>query len=369
MRYYLIKITSRDAGASNSPGSGASVKGKLLANWTSHPRGRNDRADPGALQVDLDLAINSADADAPLALRVWGLPLKTIADTSSLFNAEIDISAGFATGLPLATLASEYAGPIFRGTIVKAFGTWEGTDTRLDLYLTRTTDAPPAGGPNPQRTNKPLTIDWKRDTPLEKPLRAALSAAFPQMKIAMEISDRIVARQNQPGIFASMDSFALWVRRISQDILGGGAYGVSIVPDLGQLRVFDGTKPGGTAKRIDPNVLIGQPTWFDPATVIFKTVMRADLKVGDTITLPKTFYNGSVAASAQGSSAATGQLGITGSFTIGTVRHIGSFRQPTADAWVSVFTAYTTSREGNAGFSQPAFPLPGSSWPFSLGGP
>lgn len=380
MRYYDIKITggqqsSTDAGSSNNAASKqAGTGGRTIAHWTTHPSGRSGRADPGALQIDIDVSIQAQDTPVTSNLRIYGLPLKTIADTKSLFDATIEVSAGFGPGLPLATLASKAAGPILKGKIYQAFGTWEGTDTRLDLVVVASTTTPsPAGGPNPPRVTKNLTIDWKKDTPLAKPLEATLRQAFPDMKIVMDISSKIVARQNQPGFFSGMSQLALYARRISQDILGGGAVGVSIVDQLGELRVSDGTS-SGSKKKVDPNMLIGQPTWFEPNKVFFKTVMRADIKVLDQVELPKTFFNSSMSAATKDSNAATGQLGISGgTFTIEAIRHIGASRAPSADAWVTVFTAYIVDA-AKPGFTTPAFPLPGSvdsvlAWPFSIGGP
>jgi hypothetical protein len=300
------------------------------------------RTDPGALQVNLDLSVIASDVIASGSyVQIWGLGLEAISQTANLFNKNITISAGFSPGLPLATLAAKYAGRLGTGSIFQVFGNWVGTDQTLDLVLVPGSNPPVAGGPNPKPPTKNLTLDWKKDQPLKPALEKCLKQAYPDVKVLVDISSKIVARQNQPGFFSSLNQLSLYCRRISQDILGGQSVGVSIVNNNGEIRVFDESAKSST-KKINFADLIGQPTWIRPATVQFKTVMRGDIKPGDTVTLPKTFFNSSMSAAVQGSSAATGQLGFSGSFTVASLRHVGSYRQPTAEAWVTIVEAYTS---------------------------
>jgi hypothetical protein len=316
--------------------------------WKTFTSLSGGKTDPGALQVDLDISVNSADVVTNgSSVRIWGLGLEAISQTANLFNKNVTISAGFAPGLPLATLASKYAGKLGNGTIYQVFGNWIGTDQTLDLVFVPGSNPPVAGGPNPKPPTKNLTLDWKKDQPLKTALESCLKQAYPDVKVAIDISSRIVARQNQPGFFSSLNQLSQYCRRISQDILGGQAVGVSIVNNSGELRVFDDTAKS-TTKKINFADLIGQPTWIKPATVQFKTVMRGDLKPGDVVTLPKTFFNSSYSAAVQGSSAATGQLGFSGSFTVAALRHVGSYRQPTAEAWVTIVEAFTAGTGSQA---------------------
>lgn len=64
--------------------------------------------------------------------------------------------------------------------------------------------------------------------------------------------------------------------------------------------------------------------------------MRADLDVWDPITMPQTVViNTQQAASALLNQRAAFQ----GGFVVQSIRHVGNYRQPSADAWVSVFDA------------------------------
>jgi hypothetical protein len=66
--------------------------------------------------------------------------------------------------------------------------------------------------------------------------------------------------------------------------------------------------------------------------------MRADIAVGNTITLPSTFNNVQAGA---GFSTPPTPLAFSGSFRINKVRNVGNYRQSTADAWVTIFDAST----------------------------
>jgi hypothetical protein len=48
------------------------------------------------------------------------------------------------------------------------------------------------------------------------------------------------------------------------------------------------------AKQID--AIVDQPTWIEAPSIQFKTMMRADLKVGDQVSLPQTLVTNSAQA-------------------------------------------------------------------------
>jgi hypothetical protein len=156
----------------------------------------------------------------------------------------------------------------------------------------------------------------------------------------MNIAANITADQDQKQPFTNLEQLGFWVRRYSQQLLGGQqsqAQGVSIVnPTYNSIVVFDGgASGGGTVSYTD---LIGQPTWIKPQTIQFKTVMRSNIYVGNIVTLRSTFNN--VAAGAAFSTPPT-PIAFSGSFEVIKVRHVGNYRQSTADAWVTIFDAST----------------------------
>src|ERR1700733_6962067 len=64
--------------------------------------------DPGALNVEMD--INQAPANEPQGaayVRVWGIPLATIAQSSNFNGKSIAVYGGMSSGLPLANPAQQ----------------------------------------------------------------------------------------------------------------------------------------------------------------------------------------------------------------------------------------------------------------------
>jgi hypothetical protein len=126
------------------------------------------------------------------------------------------------------------------------------------------------------------------------------------------------------------------VRQTSFGIIKTKNYpGVSIVPlPNGGFSVFDGTSTQPSAKQINFQDLIGQPTWLEGQLISVKTVMRADFAVGAPVQLPQTLIQNNAAVF---SSLVNLTATFQGGFTVQSIRHVGNFRQPSADAWCTVF--------------------------------
>ncbi|MCA1386021.1 MULTISPECIES: hypothetical protein [unclassified Bradyrhizobium] len=78
------------------------------------------------------------------------------------------------------------------------------------------------------------------------------------------------------------------------------------------------------AKQIASNDLIGQPTWIQAPSIAFKTVMRADLKIGDEIRMPKTLITNSQQTM---SSLIYQSAAQQGTFLLSSMHHLGNDRQ------------------------------------------
>jgi hypothetical protein len=128
---------------------------------------------------------------------------------------------------------------------------------------------------------------------------------------------------------------------------------------LGEINVFDGTVVSG-AIELKFEDLIGQPTWIDAQRIQIKTVMRADISAGTPggnlmVTLPKGilmastrgavlgFYSGGTGTLIQSGDVLTFQ----GAFPVESVRHVGKFRQPTGESWVTIITALVPNASSN----------------------
>ncbi len=269
-------------------------------------------------------------------LRVWGISVAEIAQANNLNGKNIKVYGGMQKGLPLANPAQ--AGLLVSGTIFLAFGNWIETAMTLDIVIMPgpAGTSSSAGGIGTLKMPKNIVLNWKAGTPLGQALKNALSTAYPGANVSVDVSANIVSPGDQVGFYPTLEQLAQYVRQASKDIIKTANYaGVSIVAlPNGGFSAFDGSAaPSGQAKAIAFQDLIGQPTWLEGGTISIKTVMRADLSVGQQITLPPTLTINTQAAA---SSLVNQKAAFQGGFSIISLRHVGDFRKPMADAWVTV---------------------------------
>lgn len=297
----------------------------------------NGRTSPGALNVEMDVfAFNystpsGGGTDVQSWVRIWGVPLSLISQASDLNGKEIIIKGGMAKGLPLATAAANQAGVLVRGKIYPAFGNWIGTDMTLDLVLS------PYTGSAVTPTN--VTQDWKKNTKMSDAIKATLKTALPNLKPKIEISDKLILPYDSPWVYQTLQQFADFCRTISVSILGAGASnskypGVNMTIKGDTVYVYDGTQSSGQkSKAIQFRDMIGQPTWLG-AEINFKTMMRADLQIGDIIEMPNA-----IPIQTPLSSLARTRPTFRGKYQVTQARHLGNYRQPDAGSWATVFNA------------------------------
>jgi hypothetical protein len=294
---------------------------------------------PNAWNVELDIpTIGQATPQGGGLIRIWGISLQEIAQASNLKNYNVKVFAGMQKGLPLANPAQ--AGLIAQGYVFQAFGNWVETDMTLDFVIYPGT-APGTGSTAPTGTgtlSQPanLVLNWKAGTPLGTALFPTLTTAFPGYPPTININSGIVKPNDQVGYFPTLEQLAQYCAQVSKDVIKTSGYpGVSIVMTPNNtISVFDGSAPAANPKQIAFQDLIGQPTWIESPNIQYKTVMRADLSVGDSIMLPPTLITNTAAAA---SSLVNQQASFQGGFTLVSERHVGNFRAPQADAWVTVF--------------------------------
>ena len=300
--------------------------------YSSQVGGQND---PNALNVDLDLSIVEADTPGQgCYVRIWGVGLQKIAKANALFNKSIVVRGGMAAGLPLANPAQ--AGILAQGLIVRPFGNWYMTEQTLDLMFSASSATNGQPGSNPKPANNHIVFNWKKGAPLQGALQQALQTAFQGFNLNINLSKQIVAPMDHVGYYANIQQFAEYLRRYSQQLIGGGYDGVSIAFQNGAISVFDSGQSG--AGQISYTDLVCQPMWIEPQKIQIRTVMRADIKIGALVTLPKTWVNSSSEGAATVGSDAQ-SVALQGKFKIVAIRHVGNFRAPSGDAWVTNFEA------------------------------
>lgn len=313
MRYYRIEVSGDDGTVTNTYASFV-----------------NGATDLGALQVELDIMVTTQATPIAASIKIWGVSLQTIAQASDFNGKQIKVYAGMQKGLPLANPAQ--AGLVVQGTIYQAFGNWVGTSQWVEFIVVTN------GAALGQKLN--ITMNWKKGAALADAIRQTLSIAAPDYKLNIAISAKLVLGSDETGVFQNMAQFAQYVKDTSIAILGKDDMtyqGVNILVAEKAFTIFDGTTQSAP-KQIAFTDLIGQPTWIDPATIQVIAVMRADLSPGDYVQLPPAQTTTTAASQSQFRDKSVFQ----GAFLVSEVRHVGNFRQPDAQAWVTAMNCSPT---------------------------
>jgi len=365
MRYYEITITDQQTGATVTP---TSAPVSPLATYTSYANGRNL---PGALDVAFDIPVTNLDnpggpGDTAAVVQVRGVSLQEISQARDLTNKLVSVSGGFRPGLPLASAAAKYSGLLTSGYVLQAFGNWVGTEMTLDLVIASGFGPQGAGplvitpsvqplGLGTDRQPRNLVLNWLPGQTLGLAVRNALAQAFPGATIIDNTSPNLINTkgQAQVGMYSTAQQFAQVVNALSRGINQNSNYSGIVISQVGQVRqnsqtftLNDGTRQSQNPKRILFQDLIGQPTWIDLNTVQFKCPMRADIKIGDFVLMPPALAT--TALNPLGGQQLRQSSTFKGQFTIQRMRHVGNFRQPDADSWVSTFDAAAQIPQGTA---------------------
>lgn len=357
MRYYDIKFNDPDGNLLQTFGQArqgaSSTYTSFLGNATI----------PGALNIEFNIP------QAPFAipqqgsmLRIWGVGIDELANSNQLSpfidadgNLQLNgivISGGMQKGLPLAKPAQ--AGVLVDGSIFQPIGNWQGTQQYIEMVLL------PAVGVT---TGQPINIPWvcPANTPFQTALEQAL-AVFTTYKVNVVVSPQLKLNYDSTSVpYTSLSQFAAMILKLSKGFtgistLGGGQYAGVMIRVIGKtITAYDNSAEYNT-KNTSTNPLaiafediIGQPTWIGPATVSVKTVLRADVQVGDFVTLPQTLsipYVLSVPGSSVPGAPSRSSAAFQGNWIVITKRDFGNFRNPSADSWCSVMNMSTVLQPG-----------------------
>lgn len=306
------------------------ISGGTEATYTSLVNGQ---VDPGALNIELDVpGVFFADPMGAALVRVWGISLQTVSQASDFNGADIKVYAGMSKGLPLATPSQQ--GLILKGVVQQAFGNWVGVDMTLDLIVV-------TGAAATQTAPANITFTWAKGTKLADMIAQVLTQAYSDYKQDIKIDDTLVLTEDETGVYTTIEQFSLYLQTVSKSINTDPNYlGVQVTVVDQTFVVTDGTVAADVVKQIAFNDLVGQPTWIGPNQVQFNCVMRADINVANTIQFPQTQVTSTQAELGQ---QPQDKSSFSGKFGVSLVRHVGNFRQPDAQSWISTFNAYVIS--------------------------
>lgn len=325
-RYYRIEIEPN-----NNAGLVSNVAKSVFTNWLG------DRADLGAQTVEFVIPVAAFNATAGQATaRIWGISKQQISQSSDFNGASIKIFGGMKPGLPLATKVAGQSGLLLSGNIFQAFGNWMGINQTLDFVITGdggATIADPAS----------LSFTWPQGTKMADMIATVLRQAYPQFTVDINIRSNLVLTQDEHGVYQTIQQFSTYVNNLSRNIIPGRYPGVGITLKDGVLKVFDDmASTSASVTTIDVVELIGQPTWLNPATIQFNTVLRADLSLTSMIKFGQDLSGFALTTPQSGSNVRV-KNAFNGTWTISLVRHIGNSRAPDAQSWISTFQAITNA--------------------------
>lgn len=336
MRYYKIIVSDPADGSVLVPGLSAGFSripaGKNASTWTSWDDAANKNI-PGALNVELDIPVApEAIPQGNAYVAVWGVSLPQIGQASDLNGMNVEVIAGMKPGLPLAK--PQQAGTIVKGQVFQAFGNWEGTNQTIDLIVI-------AGGTEKRQ----FVFSWTAGQSLKSAIDATLRQALPNFKRDIQIRDFALSNDEQ-GVYTSLANFAAFLKDITTGLgikrFGQSYPGVNIAMRQDTVFVYDDSVPSNIKLTLAFEDFVGQPTWMGPLTISFKTVLRADLGIGDIIKFPPGIvlpYALTTAQAAAPGVPARSKTAFQGTFKIIEVHHFGNFRQPPANSWATAFSA------------------------------
>lgn len=310
MRSYSLQIT-----APNST--------TLIRNYTNLVNGAIDL---NGLDIEFDLPVSGAAIPVGNGfIRIWGVPLRDLAQTPDLNLKGFKLYGGMAKGLPLANPAQ--AGLLAAGSILQSFGNWVGTEQTLDLVVAGPTGTP--GHP------KNFNFDWARGTPLLAAIKTTLMRAYPGYTFSGSCAPGLVSPRDVKGSYSTLNQFAGFIKQMTRT-LGGGTYEGLDITLTGQTFVaFDATSPS-SPKTIDFKDLMGQPVWLGIGQIAVTTVLRADISVGTFVRLPSTLVSNTAASTVVNTTPSATLF--AGSFLVVGVRHLGHLRQPDGNSWSTQLT-------------------------------
>lgn len=322
MRYYNLIISNNKTG-------------ELIKQYSSTIDGTlTGKVNGAALKIEFDLPV--ADLSTPMGnnfIRVWGIPFSDISESVNFNDQTITFAIGMSPGLPLATAMSKFAGLVVTGTIIQAFGNFQGTLLSLDLILTGLTTTPY------KPTN--LSFNWQKGTPMAQAIKQTIAVALPGFRCDVNISNKLVYTETQPGFYENLDQFAAYLYSTSKAIITDKNYtGVRLSVANNVITVTDNSKNETPSIILNLNDFTAQPTWIDFATVQFDVVARSDLVPGIVVGLPPFLASNSEKSWSRFRDTSV----FTGSGMILRVRHLGNSRQLDGDSWKTVVDIAFTSQ-------------------------
>jgi len=292
----------------------------------------NGQTNPNALQVEFDFPVSNVhQPTGQFFARIWGVGLPMIGQASQLAGMDIVIRAGMKKGLPLAN--PDQSGIILEGSIFQSYGNWIGAEQHIDLVFNSNESVP----------DVKFSSYWNPGTPAIDFITRTLNASFPGFAVVPNIIATLTPPSSAFFFYQDFTAFAQWVEEYTQKI-GAQWSGNPLYPGV-RMRLRSSSKKIYVFDNPDQNHniafqdLIGQPTWIGPNQMNFKTVLRADIDVGNSITFPQGVQQPFAITATQTSpgAPASSKTVFQGMFEVNKIHHFANFRQPDSMSWNTTF--------------------------------
>lgn len=330
MRYYELTITPQSTDSPQDKkdmlctGVQSQKSGKTQTPIVFSSLKKDGSHNPNALQLEFDLPV--AGFHDPIGngnnayMRLSGIPFELITQARDLNGSLVELQAGMSKGLPLVN--PEQRGLVMSGQVYQCFGNWQGENTTLDIIVMGL-----------QTTTGNYSFQWKKGAKMVDMITQTLKRNHPDYTIKASISDNLVLSNDETGMYATISQFANYIFQKSKSIITDLQYqGVTILVQGKTIVIKDGssTKKPKVIKYTD---IIGQPTWLGFGIMQVKLNIRADLFIGDFITIPENAVKRAT-QSTQGLK--KNKTSFDGNYQINQIRHLGNSRQPDANSWVTI---------------------------------
>jgi hypothetical protein len=314
MRYYDIAIFN-------------SANGQLIKRYSSTSDGQvTSPINGAALKVEFDIQVSELSTPTGNSwIRIWGVDFNDISQSVNFLDQTIEVRIGMSPGLPLATAQSKFSGLVLTGSVFQAFGNFQGTLLSLDLIVTGLVTTP--------FQPKNISFSWVKGTTMAQTIKQTLATAFPGYLVNVNISNKLVYTETQPGFYANLQQYAAYLYDTSKAIIRDPNYtGVRLSLSNNVFTVTDNSVNQTPSIILNLNDFVAQPTWIDFASIQFDMVARSDLVPGIVIGLPVFLATNS----AQTWSRYRDNTIFTGTGRVNRVRHLGNSRQLDGDSWKTV---------------------------------
>ena len=341
MRWYDITFTGN---------TGPAVPGLPLNYRSLDDRGNHN---PGALEVDFDI-INAAGHFATPAsrLRIHNVPLSICQKALSYQGMQVQISAGFSdtatSGFKLAKTAQ--AGVIGFGAVQACIPNYMGTEMVMDFIIIPSISGSPDLDLSSSENNGPrnYAFEWQ----VGQSFMEAIGVTFKRLgyKVTGGVSSKLKNNTGLPvsWVGGTYEKFCTFINDRTRNIVDPPVPGqiqtydgVSISsPSLGTVLISDNTWEGGIIP-LFAEEFIGQPSIFTPLGLEVQSVLplRSDIMIAGYVSLPVI---STLVATSVGGVPGTQSKPLTASskkLRVTQVRHLGRFRDSSAQGWVSIVTA------------------------------